>query len=87
MAHTHHSVGQPFAVLVGETLPAAILEPTVELLQVVLRQLIQRDVPDLRDDVQADAALIGFLRGGADLTPAHSATALMASQLLSSSGA
>ena len=66
MAHTHHSVGQPFAVLVGETLPAAILEPTVELLQIILCQLVHRDVADLRDDVQADAALIGFLRGGTD---------------------
>ena len=67
VTHTHHSVGQPFAVLVGEPLPAAFLEPTVELLQVVLCQLIQRDVPNLRDDVQSDTALIGFLRGGANL--------------------
>ena len=67
MAHTHHSVGQPFAVLVGEALPATFLEPTVELLQVVLCQLIQRNVPNLRDDVQADAALIGLLRSWADL--------------------
>ena len=67
MAHTHHSVGQPFAVLVGEPLPAAFLEPTVELLQFVLCQLIQRDVPNLRDDVQSDTAFIGLLRGGANL--------------------
>lgn len=67
MTHTHHSVGQPFAVLVGEPLPAAFLEPTVELLQVILRQLVQRNAADLRDDVQADAAFVGFLRGGADL--------------------
>lgn len=67
MAHTHHSVGQPFAVLVGEALPATFLEPTVELLQVVLRQLIQRDVPNLRNDMQADAALVGLLRSWADL--------------------
>ena len=67
VTHTHHSVGQPFAVLVGEPLPAAFLEPTVELLQVVLCQLIQRDVADLRDDVQSDAALIGLLRSWADL--------------------
>ena len=66
VTHTHHSVGQSFAVLVGEPLPAAFLEPTVELLQVILRQLVQRNVPDLRDDVQADAALVGLLRGGAD---------------------
>ena len=58
---------RPFAVLVGEPLPAAFLEPTVELLQVVLCQLIQRDVPNLRNDMQADAALIGLLRGGPDL--------------------
>ena len=67
VTHTHHSVGQPFAVLVGEPLPAAFLEPTVELLQVVLCQLIQRDVPDFRDDVQTDAALVSLLRGGTDL--------------------
>ena len=67
MAHAHHSVGQPFAVLVGEPLPATFLESAVELLQVILRQLVQRDVPDLRDDVQADAAFIGLLRSGPDL--------------------
>ena len=67
MAHTHHSVGQPFAVLVGEPLPAAFLEPTVELLQFILCQLVQRDVPNLRDDVQTDAALVGLLCGGPDL--------------------
>ena len=67
VAHTHHSVGQPFAVFVGEALPAAFLESAIELLQVILCQLVQRDVADLRDDVQADAALIGFLRGGTNL--------------------
>ena len=56
-----------FAVLVGEALPAAFLEPTIELLQVILRQLVQWNVPNLWDNVQADAALVGFLRGGADL--------------------
>ena len=67
MAHAHHSVGQPFAVLVGEPLPAAFLEPTVELLQVILRQLVQWDAADFRDDVQTDAVLISLLRGGTDL--------------------
>ena len=67
MAHTHHPVGQPFAVSVGEPLPATILDPTIELLQVVLRQLVQWDAADLGDDVQADAAFIGLLRGGTDL--------------------
>ena len=67
VAHTHHSVGQPFAVLVGEPLPAAFLEPTVELLQVILRQLVQRDVSNFRDDVQSDAAFVSLLRGGTDL--------------------
>ena len=67
VAHAHHSVGQSFAVLVGEALPATILDPTIELLQVILRQLIQRDVTDFRDDVQTDAALVSLLRGGTDL--------------------
>ena len=67
VTHTHHSVGQPFAVFVGEALPAAFLESAIELLQVILRQLVQRDVSNFRDDVQADAALVSLLRGGADL--------------------
>ena len=67
MAHAHHSVGQPFAVLVGEPLPAAFLESAIELLQVILRQLVQWNVPNLRNDMQADAALVGLLRSGADL--------------------
>lgn len=67
VAHTHHSVRQPFAVLVGEALPATFLEPTIELLQVVLRQLVQQDAADLRDDVQTDAAFVSLLCGGVDL--------------------
>ena len=67
MAHTHHSVGQPFAVLVGEALPATFLKSAIELLQVILRQLVQWDAADLRDDVQADAALVGLPRSRADL--------------------
>ena len=66
MTHTHHPVGQPFAILVGEALPATFLESTVELLQVILRQLVQWDASDLWDDVQAYAALIGLLCGGAN---------------------
>ena len=69
MTHTHHSVGQPFAVFVGKALPSTFLKSAIELLQIILRQLVQRDAADLRDDVQADAALVGLLRGGADLRP------------------
>lgn len=69
MAHPHHAVGKARAVLLRQTLAAILFQPPVELLQVVLCQLIQRDVPNLRDDVQADAALVGLLRGGADLRP------------------
>ena len=67
MTHAHHSVGQPFAVLVSEALSTTFLESAIKLLQVVLRQLVQWDAADLRDDVQADAAFIGLLRSGADL--------------------
>ena len=67
VAHAHHPVGQPFAVLVGEALPTTFLESAIKLLQVVLRQLVQRDVTDFRNDVQADAALVSLLRSGADL--------------------
>ena len=67
VTHTHHPVGQSFAVLFGEALPTVFLEPTVELLQVILGQLVQWDVADLRDDVQTDAALVSLLGSGADL--------------------
>ena len=67
MAHTHHPVGQSLAVAFGEGLPAILFEPCVELLQVVLGQLVQRDVADLRDDMQADAVFIAQLSGGSEL--------------------
>ncbi len=47
--------------------PATFLDPTVELLQVILRQLVQRNAADLRDDVQTDTILVCFLCGGAYL--------------------
>ena len=67
MAHTHHPVGQSLTEAFREGLPAILFEPCIELLQVVLGQLVQRDVTDLRDDMQTDAALIAQLGGGADL--------------------
>lgn len=67
VAHAHHPVGQAVAVQLGETHAARLFEPCVKLLQVVLRQLVQRNLSDLRDDVRADAVLIIDLRGGAEL--------------------
>ena len=67
VTHTYRPVGQPFAVLFGETLPTAFFDPPVKLLQVILRQLVERDVTDFRDDVQAYAILVCFLRSGAYL--------------------
>ena len=67
MAHAHHPVGQPLAVNLSELLPTILFQPPVELLEVILRQLVQRDVSQLRIDVQAYAAPVGVLGGGADL--------------------
>ena len=67
MTHTHHPVGQSLAEVFREGLPAILFESCVKLLEIILGQLVQRDVANLRDDVQADATLIAQLGGGADL--------------------
>ena len=43
MASPHHAVGQPFSIHIGVYYSAADLQPSVELLQIVLRQLVQRN--------------------------------------------
>lgn len=51
MAGAHHSVGQALAVIFYKSASAPFLQPRVELLQIVLRQLTQRYFPDFGDDV------------------------------------
>ena len=47
--------------------PSVLFEPCVELLQVVLRQLVQRDAADGRDDVRINPSRIARLCGRAEL--------------------
>lgn len=67
MAHPYHAVGQPLAVTLRARLASALFQPRVKLLQVVLRQPVQRNLAQLRLDVQADAVFIAGLRRGADV--------------------
>ena len=47
--------------------PPAGLQPGVELLQVILGQLVQRDMPDLRDDVLIDPVCVALLSSDTQL--------------------
>ena len=66
VAHPHHPVGEARAVELRPDQPPLFFQVGVELLKVLLRQLAQRDLPQLRDDMQVDGTLIGALRGGAE---------------------
>ena len=67
MAHPHHAVGQPLTIIFRARLAAALFQPRVKLLQVVLRQPVQRNLAQLRLDVQADAVFVAGLRRGSDI--------------------
>ena len=67
MAGAHHAVGQSFSEFINMLFPSALFEPCVELLQVVLRQLVQRNVADRRDDVRINPSRIARLCGRAEL--------------------
>ena len=63
MASTDHSVRQAFAVVLRMEEPPVLFQSGVELLQVVLCQLIQRDVTQFRDDMQVDPVFISCTGG------------------------
>ena len=67
VAHPHHAVGQSLAIILRARLASALFQPRVKLLQVVLRQPVQRNLAQLRLDVQADAVFVAGLRRGADI--------------------
>ena len=67
VAHPYHTVRQSLAVILCARLAAALFQPRIKLLQVVLRQPVQRNFAQLRLDVQADAVFIAGLRRGADV--------------------
>ena len=66
MAHPHHAVGKARAVLLRQTLAAILFQPPVELLQIILRQFVQRDLPDLRQDMVVDDIFVVVPRGGTE---------------------
>ena len=65
VAHPHHAVGKARAVLLRQTLAAVLFQPPVELLQIILRQFVQWDFSDLRQDMVVDDIFVVVLRGGA----------------------
>ena len=67
MARSHHTVGKTLAIELDEGLPTVFLEPSIELLEVVWGQLVQRDVAQLGNDVQANAVFIAGLCSQTDL--------------------
>ena len=66
MAAPDHGVGQALAKLLGADKPPALFQFGIELLEVLLRQLVQWDLPQLRDDMPIDLALVTCLGGGTE---------------------
>ena len=67
MADPHHAVGKSRAKLLHPDQSSAGFQPGIELLQVVLGQLVQRDLSQFRDDVFVDPVGVTLLCSGADL--------------------
>ena len=62
-----HGVGEHLAELFRADGPPSRSHPGIELLEVLLGQLVQRDLPQLREDVLIDLRFVVHLGGGADL--------------------
>ena len=67
MTHPYHAIGQPLTIIFRARLASALFQPRVKLLQIVLRQPVQRNLAQLRLDVQADAIFVAGLRRGANV--------------------
>ena len=67
VTHPHHAVGQALTIILRACLASALFQPRVKLLQIVLRQPVQRNLAQFRLDVQADAVFVAGLRRGADI--------------------
>ena len=67
MEAADHGVGEALAELLRADEPPARFHPGIELLEVLLGQLVQGDLPQFRDDVLIDFRLVVGLGGGADL--------------------
>ena len=66
VAGAHHAVGQSRCVFFHVLLSSVPLQPCVELLQIVLRQLVQRYLADVGDDVIVDSLLVVLLSQRSD---------------------
>ena len=62
VAGTHKSIRQPCAVLFRMLQPTLPFHLGIELLQIVLRELIKRYMPDSRDNMIVDNVLVAVFR-------------------------
>ena len=60
-------VGKTFAVELGPEEPTALLEPGIELLNVIGGQFVQLGLAQRRDDMLVDAPFVGHLGVGAEI--------------------
>ena len=67
MAGAHHSVGQALAVIFYKSASAPFLQPCVELLQIVLRELAERYLAYFGDDMVIYPVFIALHRRLPDL--------------------
>ena len=66
VTHSHHPIGQALPKLFCADEPSLLFQVSVELLEVLLGQLAQRNLAQLRDDMLIDGALISVLCGGSE---------------------
>ena len=66
VTHSHHPIGQTFPKLFCAGKPPLLFQVGIELLEVLLGQLAQRNLAQLRDDMLIDGTLISVLRGGTE---------------------
>ena len=62
MTHTHHPIGQALPILFCANEPPLLFQVGVELLEVLLGQLAQRNLAQLRDDMLIDGIVNGAIR-------------------------
>ena len=66
MTHPHHPIGQALPILFCANESSLLFQVGIELLEVLLGQLAQWNLAQLRDDMLIDGTLISVLRGGAE---------------------
>lgn len=66
VTHTHHPIREALSIEIGTDKPSVLFQVGVELLEILLRQLVQRDPAQLRNDMPVDGAPAAVLSGGAE---------------------